>query len=254
MKYIEKMHELKVFHKKDVVALTGNENAAKEILRRYKKQALLSQVRRDLYVSNHLASKMSLANTFEIASQITPSSYLAYHTALAYHGLAHQLFNEVYVSSVEAFSPFEFEGMGYVYCQSKSLAGVVRPVTDPLVCVTDLERTVVDCIDRIDLSGGLEELVACVGVITYIDEAKLLGYLRGFGKQALYQKAGFILAYFQKEMQLSEGFFACCKANTGKSVRYLTHKQESDTYFKEWGLCAPQNILSFLEQGGSEYV
>jgi hypothetical protein len=30
--------------------------------------------------------------------------------------------------------------------------------------------------------------------------------------------------------------------------------KESDTYFKEWKLCAPQNILSFLEQGGNEYV
>ena len=39
MKYIEKLHVLKIFHKKEVVALTKDENAAKEILRRYKKQS-----------------------------------------------------------------------------------------------------------------------------------------------------------------------------------------------------------------------
>jgi hypothetical protein len=34
----------------------------------------------------------------------------------------------------------------------------------------------------------------------------------------------------------------------------MTDTQESNTYFKEWQLYAPANILSFLEQGGGEYV
>jgi hypothetical protein len=38
MKYLEELHRLKIFHKKEAVALIKDENAAKEILRRYKKQ------------------------------------------------------------------------------------------------------------------------------------------------------------------------------------------------------------------------
>ena len=254
MKYIEVLHRLKIFHKKEVVALTQDENAAKEILRRYRKKSLISQVRRDLYVVTDLASKLSLATKFEIAGHITPSSCLAYHAALEYHGLAHQIFYELYISSKEIFNSFDYEGITYTFCQSKSDAGVVNPMTDSLVRVTDLERTVLDCIDRIDLSGGLEELVECFAIITYINEKKLLDYLCVFNKQFLYQKTGFILSYFQKEMQLSDAFFKLCKSKTGKSTRYLTDKQVSDTYFKEWRLCAPQNILLFLEQGGTEYV
>ena len=254
MKYLEKLHALKVFHKKDVVALTKDENAAKEILRRYKKQRFISQVRRDLYVVTDLASKLSLVSKFEIAGHITPSSYLSHHAALEYHGLAHQVFYELYVSSKESFKNFDYEGINYSFCQSKSNTGVVNPFTDSLVRVTDLERTILDCIDRIDLCGGLEELVQCFAIITYIDENKLLEYLHHFDKQFLYQKTGFILSYFQKEMKLSATFLELCKSKTGKSARYLTGKQESTTYFKEWKICAPQNILSFLEQGGSEYV
>jgi predicted transcriptional regulator of viral defense system len=254
MKYIEELHRLKIFHKKDVVAFIGDEHAAKEILRRYKKQGLISQVRRDLYVATDLATKASLAGKFEIAGHITPSSCLAYHAALEYHGLAHQVFYYLYISSNEAFRNFDYDGISYIYCPSKSEAGVVRPVTDSFVRVTDLERTVVDCINRIDLSGGLEELVQCFAVITYINERKLLDYLNCFDKQFLYQKTGFILGYFQKEMKLSDAFFPLCKSKIGKSTRYLTDTPESNTYFKEWKLCAPQNILSFLEQGGSEYV
>ncbi|MGE4587087.1 MAG: hypothetical protein AB7D05_07080 [Mangrovibacterium sp.] len=120
--------------------------------------------------------------------------------------------------------------------------------------MTDLERTVVDCINRIDLSGGLEELVECLAIITYINESKLLDYLRYFNKQILYQKTGFILRYFQKEMRLSDAFFESCKSKIGKSTRYLTDTHESNSYFKEWRLCAPQNILSFLDQGENPYV
>jgi len=254
MKYIEELHKLKIFHKKEVVALTKDENAAKEILRRYKKQGLISQVRRDLYVVTDLANKVSLATKFEIAGHITPSSYLSYHAALEYYGLAHQTFYELYVSSKETFSRFDYEGISYTFCPSRSNAGVLNPLTDSLVRITDLERTILDCIDRIDLSGGLEELVECFAIITYVSENKLLDYLYHFDKQALYQKAGFILSYFQKEMKLSDTFFEQCKSHTGKSTRYLTDKQESNTYFKEWKLCAPQNILSFLEQGEIEYV
>jgi predicted transcriptional regulator of viral defense system len=254
MKYLEDLHKLKIFHKKEVVALTKDDNAAKEILRRYKKQNLISQVRRDLYVVTDLASKISLANKFEIASQITPSSYLSYHTALEYYGLAHQIFYELYVSSKETFNNFDYDGITYTFCESKFETGVANPVTDSLIKVTDLERTIIDCINRIDWSGGLEELVQCFAIITYLNESKLLEYLHHFDKQFLYQKTGFILGYFQKEMKLSDTFFEICKSKIGKSTRYLIDNQGCNTYYKEWKLCAPENILSFLEQGGGEYV
>ena len=85
-KYIEEFHKLKIFHKKDIVALTDDGNAAKELLRRYKQQGLISQVRRDFYVATDLATKTSSASKYEIASQINSSSYLSYHAALEYHG------------------------------------------------------------------------------------------------------------------------------------------------------------------------
>jgi predicted transcriptional regulator of viral defense system len=205
-------------------------------------------------VVTDLATKASLAGKFEIAGQITPSSCLSYHAALEYHGLAHQVFYELQVSSREVFHNFDYDGISYVFCPLKSEAGFVQPVTDAFVRVTNLERTVIDCINRIDLSGGLEELVQCLAIITYIDERKLWEYLQCFDKQFLYQKTGFMLQYFQKEMKLSDDFFSLCKSKIGKSARYLTDTQESDTFFKAWKLCAPQNILSFLEQGGGEYV
>jgi predicted transcriptional regulator of viral defense system len=253
-KYLEKLHQLRIFHKKDVLSLTKDDNASKELLRRYKKMGLISQIRRDLYSVNDLANRAALATKFEIASQITPSAYLSYHAALEYHGLASQVFYELYVSSEERFNNFEYEGISYTYCQSGISKGVVNPPLDSMVKVTDLERTVVDCIDSIGRSGGLEELVMCFSLITCLKEEQLLTYLDTYRKQFLFQKAGFILSYFQKEMKLSDDFFKECRQKTGKSIRYLTGTSESGIYHKEWKLYAPENILSFLEQGGNEYV
>ena len=254
VKYIEGFHKLKIFQKKDVVALTNDENTAKELLRRYKKDGLISQVRRNLYVVTDLATKASSASKYEIGSQITPTSYLSYHAALEYHGLAHQVFYEVMVSSKERFNNFEYDGISYIYSESKSNVGVIIPPTDTLIRVTDLERTVLDCINRIDLSGGLEEMIECFALITYMNENKLQDYLKLFNKQVLYQKTGFVLSYFQKEMKLSDDFLRFCKSKIGKSIRYLTGREGSNSYFKEWKLYAPTNILSFLEQGGDVNV
>ena len=245
-KYIEELHRLRVFRKKDVLLLTKDDNAAKELLRRYKKIGLISQIRRNLYSANDLANKTTLATKFEIASQITPSAYLSYHAALEYHGLANQVFYELYVSSEERFNNFEYEGISYTYCQSGISPGVVNPPFDSMVKVTDLERTVIDCIDDINRSGGLEELVMCFSLITYIKEEQLLTYLDLYRKQFLFQKAGFILSFFQKEMKLSDDFFKECRRKIGKSIRYLTETSNSGIYHKEWKLYAPENILSYF--------
>ena len=240
--YLEEFHQLKIFQKKDVLSLTQDDNAAKELLRRYKKNGLISQIRRDLYTATDLANKVSLATKYEIASKITPSAYLSYHAALEYHGLANQVFYEIYVSSNERFNNFEYDEIRYTYCESKVLQGVITPPMDSLVKVTDLERTVVDCIDCIGRSGGLEELVVAFSLITYLKEDQLLEYLNEYQKQILYQKAGYILRHFQSALNLSEAFFCECAAHIGKSTRYLTGNSKVH-YNGEWRLMVPSDLL-----------
>lgn len=253
-KYLEELHKLKIFRLKDIVVLSGNENSAKDLLQNYKKQKLICHIKKDMYSVTDIATKTHIVNKFEIASQITDSSYLSYHSALEYHGLAQQLFYEIYVSSSKKFNSFEFDGISYLFCQSKMDVGVTTPSTNTLVRVTDLERTVIDCIDRIDRSGGIEELVKCFSLLSFLNEQKLLQYLEKYSKQFLFQKTGFILQSFRKETKLSKDFFDLCKSKIGRSTRYLSEPQESDTYFREWKICAPSNILLFLEQGGTANV
>jgi predicted transcriptional regulator of viral defense system len=91
-KYLEDFHRMKLFRLKDVVQIVGNEKSAKDLLHNYKKQQLIYRIRRNLYTITDLATKQAIATKFEIGSNITPSAYVSHHSALEYHGLAHQQF------------------------------------------------------------------------------------------------------------------------------------------------------------------
>ena len=60
----------------------------------------------------------------------------------------------------------------------------------------------------------------------------------------MYQKAGFILEFFQNSLQLPDSFFDLCKNNIGKSTRYLYEnvKSESNYYNNKWQLIIPDDL------------
>lgn len=75
------------------------------------------------------------------------------------------------------FKDFAFEGIDFVYCaapfEPTAENGVITPKGNPYVRITDLERTVIDCCDRIERAGGIEELLHCMEGISLLDEPKL---------------------------------------------------------------------------------
>jgi predicted transcriptional regulator of viral defense system len=252
--YIEQLHLLKLFELKDIIALTGKERSGQELLRNYAKRDLVVQIRRNLYSVTDLATKATVATKYEIGSHISSSSYISYHSALEYHGIAHQVFYNLSISSSTRFNDFDFEDMHYVYCKSNIPVGIEIPSMDSLVRVTDLERTIIDCLDRLNRAGGFEEFIHGLSMITYLNENKLLDYLAAYNKAFLYKKTGFVLQRLQNELKLSPDFIAFCHQKGSAHVKYLTNAEESDTFYKEWNIYAPKNILSYLEQGNNELV
>lgn len=253
-KYLSELHTKKLFNLEDITSLTDNINTGKDLLLNYKKQNLIVQIRRNLYSVTDLATKATVANKFEIGSHVSDSAYISYHSALEYHGIAHQVFFTLYISSETRFNDFEFEDMQYLYCKSNISEGIETPPMNSLIRVTNIERTVIDCLDRIDRAGGLEELIHCLSMINYLDEKKLISYLNLYNKAFLFKKAGFILKNFQANMKLSDEFISLCHQIGAPHVKYLTEPAESDTFHKDWNIYAPKNILSYLEQGNNELI
>ena len=244
-----------VFTIKEVEKLTGNSKTAYSQLDRLMKKGLIKKVRKNIYSAINPVTGQIVATRYQIACAVTDTAYISHHSAFEYYGLANQIFYEVYVSSETKFNAFEFDHMTYKYVASRMQEGIVEAKNTTGVRITDLERTVIDSIRDYNKIGGFEELLNCLEGVHYLDEAKLLQYLKVYNTQGLYQRVGYLLQHYQKQMQVSNGFIDCCKEKIGKSRRYLLNESiDGSTYNREWELMVPEDLFEITEQGGDILV
>lgn len=253
MKYVEQLQKKKIFDLDYVKSLTGNEMTAKHILQSYKKAGYIKSIRRNLYVALDLASKNLLASRFEIGSQINESAYISFHSALEYYGVANQVYYKVTVSSDERFRSFEYNGITYEACRSRIHQGILSPQQTPLVSVTDIERTVVDCIYDIDLAGGLEEILESLSLIPSLNAAKLIMYLENYNQIFLWQKVGFLLENYKDMLKISNDFFTVCRNHIHDHKQYLEY-DENMVYYPEWKLYVTQKVINLIKGEGAPLV
>jgi len=244
----EYFYQIGCFTREEVFNYAKNYKTADTILYGLKKRNLLESVKRNLYVVISRETKLPVATPYEIASKITDTSYVSHRSAFEYYGMTNQVFSEIDVSSSKRFKPFEFDDKTYEFLYSNCDCGIV---VDGKVRVTDMERTIIDGIKDFTKVGGLEELLRCLLMVTFIDEEKLLSYLELYSNQFLYQKVGYILSYYRADMKISDDFFEKCKMKINKSFRYLYEgvKDENHMLYSEWQLVAPCNLMKLVEKG-----
>lgn len=193
------------------------------------KQGLIRRVRKDLYVSVSLETHQPTVNKFEIASRLSPTACVSHHAALEFYGYANQVFYDLTFISQSKVKAFDFDGVSY----RQIFSGVSEGVSEQNgVRVTDLERSVLDCIDDVEKVCGLEELEACLDAIPSLNEGKLRQYLPLYGKAFLYQKTGYLLEKRKTDLKLSESFFDFCRREVA-SPRYL---EKGSRLNKRWNL------------------
>lgn len=246
---LSKIYKMRIFSLEDVMSeFFITKPAAAKALLRWQQKGIVQLIRKNMYTAVDLVSDRPIVDKYEVASRITQTSYVGWHTSLEYHGLAHQTFFTTYVGSSSRFNKFTFEESDFEYCAAPLTGtpstGVIIPEGNPFVRVTDLERTVVDCCDRLDRAGGAEELMHCLEGMMMLDEKKLLSYLEIYGKAFLYQKVGFFLERIQQQANISPGFIKTCRQKGAVYVKQLTNSSESDCYLKAWKLYVPHYCIT----------
>lgn len=240
------LYKLRIFTIGELTAAIGGKVKSVEgLLARYKQQGWVVAIRRNTYCMIDIASGLPVCNKYEIGSHLSTSACVGYHTALEFYGLAHQPFNEVFVKSLSRFNSFSFDDADYTYCrQTKEIAGIVTPKGNPYVRVTDVEATLLDCFDRIDRAGGIEELLHCMEAVVMLNEDRIADYLAQHNKAFLYQKTGFLLERIKEQAHISSALIEQCLAKGTKSVKWLTNDDESDTFVNKWRLYVPKALTS----------
>ena len=234
-----------IFNIDDVKKYFNSEQAMYSALKRLIDNGTIQKLKSGLYATINPLTQDIYVNRFEIATALHNNSYVAYHSAIEYYGLANQAYSDVHMITPTQYSPVIIEGLEYQSYTSKYNDGIMDTFINAPIKITDLERTVLDVIDRIDLAGGIEEVYTALGTISYLNEEKLLKYLKGFNKKLLYKKAGYLLSRL-KPMYLTDNFYKECKRNISQRRDDICKDKrfEKYEYSEEWNIYAPINILN----------
>ena len=210
--------------------------SARSAVKRLIKRGMVVKIRKNLYTCVSGESGEPIADRFQVGSALSETACISHHTAAEYYGITDQVYYDVYVTSDTRFNSFDFEGYTYVCIKPKINVGICEPEYSGGIKITDLERTIIDSINDMDRISGLEEVISMIDMAGPLDQKKLLQYMKAYNCRFLYQKAGYLLWNRREKLGLDSDFFEKCKAETGKSRRYLSRDITRGKYLEEWGL------------------
>ena len=113
-----------VFTMEDVNQYYENVESARSAIKRLIKQEIVVRIRKNMFTCISGETECPVANRYQIACAINPTTYISHHTAMEYYGVGNQVYYDVYVSSDKPFTAFEFDGYTYCYVASKCKSGI----------------------------------------------------------------------------------------------------------------------------------
>lgn len=127
--------------------------------------------------------------------------YLSHYSALDIHEMTTQPLMTINITTPKRRKAKEVLGatFRFVYTDKSKLWGIedvwIKPTEK--VKVSDLERTLIDCLDNPKLCGGISELAKGLWrKRNEIDYAKLAKYVDRFGSKAVTKRLGFLLELY----------------------------------------------------------
>ncbi len=175
----------------------------------------LQRLRRGTYLVNpsrHGPDAVPDTDPFRIGSRLVEPYYFGFATAAELHGLLPQASQVYYLVTTRRGGPTDAGSIRYRYVRvdprrffgSEEL--VRRGVT---LSLSDLERTVIDCLSRPDLSGGLAGVSHVIALAKpRIRWSRLGSYLRRIGNRSLVQRAGYLLERIRPSIELPSSWSA----------------------------------------------
>lgn len=232
-----------------------NTNTRNSLLAYHRKQGRILRVRRGLYATvpwGTDAASMPV-DPYLVAAKMTEDSVLAYHTALEFHGRAYSAhWRLVYVSAGRSlpltFQSHEFRGAPTplpLLAKGEAMFGVTRHDRFGVALrATNHERTLVDVLDRPELSGGWEEIWRSLESVEFFDLDQVIAYTRLLGNATTAAKVGFFLEQQREPLMVEEAHLEALRELCPRRPHYLTRgRPKGCRWVKDWNLMIPAEIL-----------
>ena len=225
------------------------------LLAYYRRTGRLISVRRGLFavVPPGTDPRFYPVDPFLMASKLTPDSVISHHTALELHGRAHSVHSRLVYSASQplgriAFRGHDFQGVKFPKALRRAgkehfgVAAVDRLGLE--VRVTDLERTLVDVLDRPRLGGSWEEIWRSLESVEFFDLDQVVEYAALLGNATTAAKVGFFLEQHREPLMVEDSHFKPLRDLRPKQPHYLDHsRRTSGRLASQWNLVVPHEVL-----------
>lgn len=193
----------------------SNNRTTNELLGDMVRRGLLMRLKKGVYyiIPYEQNSDIYMPDWHLLASPLTDGAphYIGYYSALQIHNLITQpsLKEQIVVArqikpSVLTIKDVDFQ---FIYHNKTHFFGAQKIWIDNFsrVLCSDLEKTIIDCLFRPDLAGGIVEVARAIYVSKdKINFDKLLAYTIRFGSQAVIKRLGFLLELFDIQSPIIE--------------------------------------------------
>ena len=206
------------------------------------KSGYIKLVKKGVYLNKEFQSP----DKFILATKLITNGIIGYHSALELHGLAQSTYNTVHIITDKPYDvkPFTAYEISYKPVKQDINFGKTKVIRgSEEVITTDIERTLIDCIDKLKYAGGFEEYFKSISGVSYINEKKIIKYLKKYDKVALYHKVGFVLEHFKNKWHITD--YTLKSLLSGISLLntvYLDPSNKEIKYNSKWNLYVPKNF------------
>jgi len=186
-------------------ALGLSRSYAKNVLSKLAKRGAAHRVGRGRYAiipaDVMYGRKSYIGDSFVLASELMKESeyYVAYQSAAHIHGIAEQVPFRTTVAVLKQKRQVNFGNVqiNFVKLKKSRFFGFEEiSYSNVLLRISDLEKTLIDCIDRPELCGGIAEVARTLSNAVgteKLDWDKLVFRVKKFKSYALAQRLGFLL-------------------------------------------------------------
>lgn len=174
---------------------------------------------------------------FVIGTFVVEDSAIAYWSALTLHGLTEQFANTVFIQTTNKKDDKYILGTTYKFVKIAAYkrVGIVWNGYGSLrYPITDTEKTIVDCFDQPQYSGGYAELIRAVS-IAEMNSQKLITYCKALRNIAVTKRIGFLVELFEREALASFVDFAKTEVNNKYNLLDPQGLEEGE-FVSEWRL------------------
>ncbi|MHB8207441.1 type IV toxin-antitoxin system AbiEi family antitoxin domain-containing protein [Mucilaginibacter sp.] len=202
-----------------------------EVLENLVHKELISRIERGKFC------KVNFRDENVIGTFVVKNSAIAYWSALNLHGLTEQFSNTIFIQTTHRKEDKTLLGTPYKFItinKAKRTGIIWNGYGNTKYPITDIEKTIVDCFDQPQYSGGYAELIRALSQVE-INADKMINYCKSVNNTAVTKRIGFLTELFEKPLMEEFTDFAKAQVN-GKYNLLDPQGTEKGEFVASWKL------------------